>query len=60
MNREVTKKMKAAKEEWTEQCKYIEKEMMPGNSKMAYNTLKALTKTQQVSQQSSKTAAETS
>ena len=48
MNREVKKKMKAAKKEWLEeQCKNIEKEMMSGNSKEAYNTLKALTKTQQ-------------
>ena len=39
--------MRAAKEEWTEeQCKNIEKEMS-GNSKGAYNTHKALTKTQQ-------------
>ena len=48
VNREVKKKMKAAKKEWLEeQCKNIEKEMMSGNSKEAYNTLKALTKTQQ-------------
>ena len=48
MNREVRKKMKAAKEEWIkEQVKNIEKGMMSGNSKEAYNTLKALTKTQQ-------------
>ena len=40
--------MKAAKEEWIEeQCKSIEKGMMSGNSKEAYNTIKALTKTQQ-------------
>ena len=40
--------MKAAKEEWIEeQCKNIEKEMMSGSSKEAYNTLKAVTKTQQ-------------
>ena len=33
MNREVRKKMEAAKEEWTEkQCKNIEKRMMLGNS----------------------------
>ena len=39
MNREVWKKKKAAKEEWTEdQCKNIEK---------GYNTLKAIAKTQQ-------------
>ena len=48
MNKEVRKKIKAAKEEWTEeQRKNIEKGMMSGNSKVAYNTLKALTKTQQ-------------
>ena len=40
--------MKTAKEEWIEeQCKKIEKGMMSGNSKEAYNTLKNLTKTQQ-------------
>ena len=40
--------MKAAKEEWTEeQWKNIEKEMMSVNSREAYNTLKALTITQQ-------------
>ena len=40
--------MKAAKKEWIEeQCKNIEKGMMTGNSKKAYNTLKTLTKTQQ-------------
>ena len=40
--------MKAAKEEWIEeQCKNIEKGMMSGNRKEAYNTLKALTKTHQ-------------
>ena len=48
LNREIRKKMKAAKEQWTEeQVKNIENGMMPGNSKEAYNTLKALTKTQQ-------------
>ena len=47
-NREVRKKMKAAKEEWTEeQCKNTEKGMMSGNITEAYNTLKALNKTQQ-------------
>ena len=47
VDREVRKKMKAAKEEWIEeQCKNIEKGMVLGNSKEAYNTLKALTKTQ--------------
>ena len=46
--------MKAAKEEWIsgskgrgEQCNNIEEGMMSGNNKQAYNTLKALTKTQQ-------------
>ena len=39
--------MKAAKEEQTkEQCKNIEKGMMSGNGKEAYNTLKAFTKAQ--------------
>ena len=38
--------MNAAEEEWTEeQCENIEKGMMSGNSKEAYNTLKALSKT---------------
>ena len=40
--------MKGANEEWTEeQCKNLEKKMMSGNSKEAYKTLMALTKTQQ-------------
>ena len=40
--------MKAAKEEWTEeQCKTTGKGKMSGNSKVAYNSPKALTKTQQ-------------
>ena len=39
--------MKAVKTEWTEEYKSIEKGMMSGNSKEAYNTLKAVTKTQQ-------------
>ena len=40
---------KAAKEEWIEeQCKNIEKEMMSGNNRGAHNTLKALTKSQQL------------
>ena len=48
VNREVRKKMTAAKEEWTEErCKNAEKEMVSGNSKEAYNTPMALTKTQQ-------------
>ena len=48
MNREVRKKSKAVKEEWVEeQCKNTEKGMMPGNIKESYDTLKALTKTQQ-------------
>ena len=46
VNRELRKKMKAAKEEWIEmQRKNIRNGMMSGNSKEAYNTLKALTKT---------------
>ena len=48
MNREVRKKMKATQEEWTEEkFKNMEKGMLSGNSKKAYNTLKTLTKTQQ-------------
>ena len=48
VNREVKKKMTAAKEEWTEeQCKNIEKGMKSGNTEEARDTLKALTKTQQ-------------
>ena len=40
VNREVWKKMKAAKGEWImEQCKNTENRMMSGNSKEAYNTL---------------------
>ena len=47
MNREIRKKIKAAKVEWIEeQRENIEKGMMSGNSKEAYSTLKALTKTQ--------------
>ena len=48
MDKEVRKKMKAAKKEWREeQCKNIimEKGMMSENSKEAYNTPKALTDT---------------
>ena len=46
MSREI-RKMKTAKEEWIEeQCKNIEKTMMPGNNKEAYNALTALTKIQ--------------
>ena len=40
--------MKAAKVDWTEeQCKNVEKGMMSGNSKEAYNILKALANTEQ-------------
>ena len=42
--------MKAVKEEWIEgqfNFKNIEKGMLSGSSKEAYNTLKAFTKTQQ-------------
>ena len=47
VNREVGKKMKAAKEEWTEeQCKNAEKGMMSRNNKESYNALRGLTKTQ--------------
>ena len=47
MNREVRKKMNAARNKWIEeQCKNIEKEMMSGNNKVAYSTPKALIKTQ--------------
>ena len=45
VNREVRRKIKAAKEEWFEdQCKNTDKGMLSANSKKAYNTLKALTK----------------
>ena len=48
MNREVRKKMNAARNKWIEeQCKIIEKGMMSENSKEAYNILKTLTKIQQ-------------
>ena len=44
VNREIRKKMKAAKEEWTEERrKNIEEGMTSGNSKEAYNTIKVLT-----------------
>ena len=47
MNRKVRKKMKAAKEEWTEEhCKSTEKRMMSGKSKESHNTLKDFTQTQ--------------
>ena len=47
VNSEVRKKIKATKEKWIkEQCKNIKTDTMSGNSKEAYNTLKALTKTQ--------------
>ena len=40
--------MKAAKEQWTEEHpKNTDKKMMPRNSKEAYNTFRALTKSQQ-------------
>ena len=52
--------MKAAKEEWIEdQCKIIEKGMVSGNSKKAYNTLKISPISNSVSQQSLKTTVET-
>lgn len=47
-HRDVRKKMKEVKEEWIEeQCKTIDRDMESGNSKQAYGTLKALTKTSQ-------------
>lgn len=47
-NNLVRKKMKEAKEQWiSDQCENIEKGMKKGNSKLAYDTLKNLTKTQQ-------------
>ena len=46
MNREVGDKMKAGKEQCTGgHCENIEKRTISGNSKEAYNTLKALRKT---------------
>ena len=61
VNREVRKKMKAAKEEWIkEQCKDRDKGMMSGNSKEAYNTLRLPPRPNSISQQSSKTAVKTS
>ena len=48
VSRQVRKKMNAIKGEWTEkQCNNIEKGIMAGNSKEAYNILRDLTKTQQ-------------
>ena len=49
VNREVRKKMKAAKEEWSEaQCKNTEKGIIyQETAKEVYNTLKALIKIQQ-------------
>ena len=66
MNREVRKKMKATKEEWTEkQCKNIERGMMSGKKTQKKNP-KRLTipsrlflRPNSISQQSSKTAVET-
>ena len=58
-NRDVRRK--EAKEEWTEElCKNLENGMVSGKSKEAYSTLKALTRPISISQQSSRTAAETS
>ena len=54
MNREVRRKMKAAKEEWTEeQCKSIEKGMLFGTIPSSLSP-----RANSISQQSSKTAAE--
>ena len=48
MNKDVRKNVKAPKEGWIEEHrKNMKKRMMSGNSKEAYNSLKALTKTQQ-------------
>ena len=47
MNKDVRKNVKAPKEGWIEEHrKNMKKRMMSGNSKEAYNSLKALTKTQ--------------
>ena len=47
-NREVRKGMRAAKEKWIEsQCNTIDSNMRTGNSKEAYATLKALTRSSQ-------------
>ena len=57
MNREISKKMKAAKEEWAEeQCKNIEKGMMPGNSKETYKTSRLSPRSNSIGRQSLKTA----
>ena len=56
MNREVRRKVKAAKEEWIEeQCKSIERGMMLGTMPS-----KPSPRANSISQQSSKTAAEIS
>lgn len=48
MHSDVRRKMQAAKEEWIQnKSKAIEKDMLTGNNKQAYITLKSLTKTSQ-------------
>ena len=48
VNKEIKEKKAKAKEEWIEnKCNMIEKEMNRGNSKIAYETIKELTKTEQ-------------
>ena len=47
VNRGVRRKLSAAKNKWTEEQRKNREKEMSGNSKEAYNTRKALTKTQQ-------------
>ena len=61
MNREVRKKMKAAKEEWIdEQDKNIEEEMMTQTARRPTRFSSLRPKPNSMSQQSSKTAVKTS
>ena len=54
MNREDRKKVTATKEECPEeQCKNLERRTVPGNSKEAYDTLKALIKQDPIAKVSS-------
>ena len=56
----IRKKMKATKEEWTEeQCKNIQKGMMSGNSKEAYIISRLLPRSDSFSEPSSKTSVQT-
>jgi exonuclease III len=49
INRKIRKEMKQAKEEWIDnQCRTMEDSMATGNSKKAYETLRNLTKSQQM------------